>query len=101
MSQTNNNINKGQNGNQISGIGGRGQGPSSRGRGDCRNNCRNNSIANKYSFEGKMNNFLISKLKITKTRHRPSQYKKIIGTLSISLLYIDKNYQGLNDICLN
>ena len=53
-------------------------------------------IANTYSFEGKIKDGLISKLIITKTGHRPTQYKKIINTLPI--LCADKNYQGINDI---
>ena len=38
----------------------------------------------------------ISKWIITKTGHKPSQYKKIIDTLP--LLCADKNYQGLDDV---
>ena len=61
MSQTNTNTNNGQNQNQNSGRGGLGQGPGGRGRGDCHSDCGNNSIANKYSFEGKMKDGPISK----------------------------------------
>ena len=38
----------------------------------------------------------ISKWVITKTGHRPTQYKKITATLPI--LCADKNYQGLDEI---
>ena len=41
----------------------------------------------------------ISKLIITDTGHRPTQYKKIIDTLPI--LCADKNYQGINDVIRN
>ena len=41
----------------------------------------------------------ISKLIITETRHRPTQYKKVIDTLPV--LCADKNYQGLDDIIWN
>ena len=100
MSQTNTNTNVGAsntNRNQITGRGGRGRGPNSgSGRGDCRNGCGNNLIANKYSFEGKMKDGQTSKLIITKTGHWPTQYKKIIDTLPI--LCADKNYQGIDDV---
>ena len=70
MSQTNaNNNNNGRNRNQNSRKGGWGQDHGTRDRGDCRNNCRNNLIANKYSFEGKIKDGPISKLIITKTGH--------------------------------
>ena len=83
MSQTNTNTNNGQNRNQISRRGGQGQGgPSGSGRGDCRNSRGNNLIA-KYSFEGKMKDGPISKLTITKTGHRPTQFKKIIDALPV------------------
>ena len=38
----------------------------------------------------------ISKLIITKTGSRPTQYKKIIDTLPV--LCADKNYQGLDEV---
>ena len=98
MSQTNTNTNNGENWNQISGRGGRGQGPGGRGQGDCRNNCRNNLIANTYLFEGNMKENPISKLVISKTRH---QYKKFINTLPVLLvLCTDKNYRCIDDIIL-
>ena len=65
MSQTNTNTNNSQNWNQISGRGRQGQGPLSRGGRDCRKYQGNISIANKYSFEGKMKEGLIFKLIIT------------------------------------
>ena len=52
------------------------------GRGNRRNDRKNNLIA-KYVFEGKMKVGPISKLIITKTGHRPTQYKKIIDTLPV------------------
>ena len=96
MSQTNTNTKHGQNRNQISGRGGRGRGtPNGSGRGDCRNGRRNNSIA-KYTFEGKMKDGLLSKLTITKTGHRPSQFKKISDALPV--FRADKNYRGLDEV---
>ena len=90
MSQTNTNTNNGQNRNQFSGRSGRGQGgPSGSGRDDRRNGRGNNSIA-KYSFEGKMKDGPISKLTITETGHRPTQFKKITDTFPI--LCADKNF---------
>ena len=41
----------------------------------------------------------ISKLIITKTGHRPTQYKKIVDTLPI--LCVDKNYQDIDDVFCN
>ena len=41
----------------------------------------------------------ISKLIITETGNRPTQYKKIINTLPV--LCSDKNYQGLDDVIWN
>ena len=77
MSNTNTNTNNGQNRNKNSGRGGWGQGdPSGGGPGDFCNNCRNETIK-KYSFEEKMKDGPISKLLITKTGHRPTQFKKI------------------------
>ena len=96
MSQTNTNTNNGENRNQNSGRGGLGRGPSSSGRGNRRNGRGNNSIANKYSFEGKMKDGPISKLLITKTGHRPTQYKKILDTLPV--LCADKNFRGLDEV---
>ena len=96
MSQTNTNTNNGQNRNQISRRGGQGQGgPNGSGRGDCRNGRGKNSIT-KYSFEGKMKDGPTSKLTITETGHRPSQFKKISDTLSV--LYADKNYHGFDEV---
>ena len=46
-----------------------------------------------------MKDSLISKLLITKTGHRPVQYKKVMDTLPV--LCADKNYQGLDDIIQN
>ena len=94
MSQTDTNTNNGQNKNQNSGRGGEGRGP-----GDCRNNRENNSITNKYSFEGEMKDGPISKLTITEIRHRPIQYKKVIDTQPVKCA--DKNYQGLDDVIRN
>ena len=98
MSQTNTNTNanNGQNWNQISDRGKRGRGaPNGNDRDDCPNGPGNNSIA-KYVFEGKMKDGPISKLIITKTGHRPTQYKKIVDTPPI--LYVDKNFWGLDDV---
>ena len=95
MSQTNTNTNNSSgntNQNQISGRGGRGQGGP---RGGRHNNCGNNSIA-KYSFEGKIKDGCISKLTITKTGHRATQYKKIIDTLPV--LCADKNFKCIDDV---
>ena len=44
----------------------------------------------------KMKDGLISKLLITKTGHRPTQFKKIIDTLSV--LCVDENFQGLDEV---
>ena len=99
MSQTNTNTNNGQNPNQISGRGGRGQGPGGRERGNFRNNCGNNLIANRYLFEEKMKDGPISKLIITEIGHGSTHYKKIIDTLPV--LCADKNYQGLDDVIWN
>ena len=41
----------------------------------------------------------ISKLTITETGHRATQYKKIIDTLPV--LCTDKNYRGINDVLQN
>ena len=49
----------------------------------------------KYSFEGKIKDGLISKLTINKTGHKPSQFKKISDALPV--LCTDKNYQRLNE----
>ena len=67
-----------------------------KGHGDCRNNRRNNLIVNKYSFEGKIKDRPLSKLVITKIGHQPTQYKKIVDTLSV--LCADKNYWGIDDV---
>ena len=66
---------------------------------DRRDGRRNDSIANKYAFEGKMKDDPISKLIITETGHRPTQYKKIVDTLPV--LCEDQNYQGLDDVIWN
>ena len=96
MSQTNTNTNNGQNRNHISGRGEQGRGgPNSSGRSDRRNGHGNNSIT-KYSFEGKIKDGPISKLIITKTGHRPSQFRKISDALPV--LCIDKHYRGLDEI---
>ena len=96
MSQTNTNANNGQNRNQNSGRGERGQeAPNGCGRGDHSNDCRNYLIA-KYTFEGKMKDGPLSKLTITQTGHRPSQFKKICDVLPV--FCADKNYQGLDEV---
>ena len=96
MSQTNTNTSNGQNRNQNSGRGGQGQGGPSGGRnGDCRNYCGNKIIAI-YAYGGKMKDCPISKLSITKTGHRPTQFKKITDTLPV--LCTDKNFQGLDEV---
>ena len=43
-----------------------------------------------------MKDSLISKLTITKTGHRPTQFKKITDTLPV--LCADKNFQGLDEV---
>ena len=96
MFQTNTNTNNGQNWNQISKRGGPDQGgPSGSGRGNRRNGRGNNSIA-KYLFEEKMINGPISKLTITKTGYRTSQFKKISDALPV--LCADKNFRGLDEV---
>ena len=96
MSQTNTNTNNGQNRNQNSRRSGQGQGgPSGKYHGDYRNNRGNKMIA-KYTFKGKMKDGPISKLLITKTGHRSTQYKKIVNTLPV--LCVDKNFQGLDEV---
>ena len=96
MSNTNTNTNNSKNRNQNSGRAGQGQGSLSSGGGDDhRNNCRNKTIA-KYALEGKMKDSPISKLLITKTGHRPTQFKKIIDTLPV--LCTDKNFQDLDEV---
>ena len=96
MSQTNTDTNNNLNRNQISGRGGRGRGGlSGSSRGDRRNSRGNNLIA-KYSFEGKMKDRPISRLIITKTGHRPTQYKNIVDTLPI--LCANKNFRGLDEV---
>ena len=90
MSQTNTNTNNVQNRNQNSRRGGWGQGgPSGGGGGDCHNNCGNKTIT-KYAFEVKMKDGPISILLITKTGHRPTQFKKTTDTLPV--LCVDKNF---------
>lgn len=96
MSNTNTSTNNGQNWNQNSRRGWRGQGgPTGRGRGDHRNGCRNTIIA-KYAFEGKMKDSPISKLLITESGYRPTQFKKITDNLPV--LCTDKKCWGLNEI---
>ena len=96
MSQTNTNTNNAQNRNQNSGRGGRGQGaPNGRGRGNCRNN-HGYYLITKYTFEGKIKDSPLSKLKTTETAHRPSQFKKISDTLPV--FCADKNYQSLDEV---
>ena len=69
--------------------------PNGSGRGNCRNNCGKKSIP-KYSFKGKMKDSPASKLTITETRHRPSQFKKIYNALPV--FCADKNYGGLDEV---
>ena len=96
MSQTYTNTSNGQNWNQNSGKDGRGQGgPNGGGRGNCCNGSGNTTIA-KYAFEGNMKDGPISKLLITKTGHRPTQFKKISNTPPV--LCADKNLQGLDEV---
>ena len=96
MSQTNPNTNNNNGRYQNSRRGGRGREvPNGSGLGDPRNDCGNKSIA-KYSFEGEMKDGPISKLTITKTGHRPSQFKKIFHALPV--FCADKNYQGLDEV---
>ena len=63
--------------------------------GNCHNACENNLIA-KYLFEGKMKDSPISKLTITKTGHRPTQFKNINDALPV--LCADKNFQCLDEV---
>ena len=49
-----------------------------------------------YAFEGNMKNGPISELLVTKTGHRPTQFKKITDTLPV--LCTDKNFQSLNEV---
>ena len=95
MSQTNTNTNNGENWYKKSGRVGRGRGPNSSCRGDCRNDHGNKSIA-KYSFKGKMKDGPISELTVTETGHRPSQFKKLWDALPV--FYADKNYSGLDEV---
>ena len=82
MSNTNTNTNNGHNMNQNSGRDGQSQGGlTGGGRGNRRNGCGNTTIA-KYAFEGQMKDDPISKLLITKTGQKPTQFKKITDTLS-------------------
>ena len=95
MSQTNTHTNNGQNWYQNSGRGGQGQGPNGSGHSDRRNNRGNKSIV-KYSFKGKMKDGPVSKLTITETGHRPSQFKKLWDALSVFCAV--KNYGGLDQV---
>ena len=92
MSQTNTHTNNGQNRYQNTERSGQVQDPnSSSGLGNCRNDCGNKLTA-KYSFKGKMKDSPISKLTITETGHRTSQFKKLWDALSV--LCADKSYGG-------
>ena len=83
MSQTNTHTNNDQNRYQNTRRGGRGRGPNSgSGRGDRRND-RGNKLIAKYYFKGKMKDSPISKLTITETGHRPSQFKKLYDALPV------------------
>ena len=92
MSNTNTNTNNSQNRNQNSRSGGRtkevpvGEVPA----------IAVTMMIAKYKFERKMKDSRISKLLITKTGHRPTQFKKIIDTLSV--LCVDENFQGLDEV---
>ena len=85
MSQNNTHTNNCQNRYQNSGGGGQSRGPNGSGRGDRHNNHEKKAIT-KYSFRGKIKDGSISELTITKTGHRPSQFKKIYDTLPYSAL---------------
>ena len=96
MSQINTNTNTNNGHNRNSRRGGRGRGASNdSGRSDRGNDCGNKLIT-KYSFEEKMKDGPISKLTITETGHRPSQFKKIHDALPV--FYADKNYQSLDEV---
>ena len=96
MSQTNTHTNNSKNRHQNPGRGGQDQGPNSgSGRGDRRNDRGIKSIV-RYSFKGKMKDSPISKLTITETGHRPSQFKKLYDALPV--FYADKNYAGLDEV---
>ena len=94
MSQTNTNTKNGHNRNSRRGGRGR-EDRNSNGCSDCRNNRGNKAIA-KYSFERKIKDGLISKLTITETGHRPSQFKNLSDALPI--FCADKNYGGLDEV---
>ena len=98
MSQTNTNTNTGAgntNHNHNAGRGGRGQGGSGgRGRGG-RGNNRGKTVA-KYSFEEKMKVGPLSKLTLTESGQRATQYKKIIGALPV--FCADKGYKFIDDV---
>ena len=96
MSQTSTSTNTNNGHNRNSGKDGRGQGaPNDSSLDDCLTNCGNKSIA-KYSFKRKIIDSRISKLAITETGYRPSQFKKIYDTLLV--FYTDKNYSGLDEV---
>ena len=80
--------NNAQNQNKNFGRGGRGRGLGRVDRGDYRNDRGNKLITNK--------DCPFSKLLITETGHRPTQYTKIVDTLPI--LCVDKNYEVLNNV---
>ena len=62
---------------------------------NCRNNHGKESIV-KFAFEENMKDGSISKLLITKTGHRPTQYKKIVDTLPV--IYVDTDSGGLYEV---
>mmetsp|Transcript_19527 Transcript_19527/g.20940 ORF Transcript_19527/g.20940 Transcript_19527/m.20940 type:complete len:93 (+) Transcript_19527:133-411(+) len=81
MSQTNTNNGNGDT-NQYHNTGRDGQsqgGSCGQCPGNRNGNRGNNSIAN-YSFEGKLKDRCLSNLKITKSGHRATQFKKILDT---------------------
>ena len=79
MSQTNTNIGGGNTScNQNAARGGHGRvGSGGRGRGGRTSGRRKSSTA-KYSFEGEMKDGCLSKLTITESSNRATQYKKIV-----------------------
>ena len=99
MSQTNTNTNPrvgNTNQNRNAGRGGWGQrGSDGKGHSSRGSDHRNNSIS-KYSFEGKMKDGCLSKLTITKSGYRATQFKKIIDALPV--FCADKNYRYLDDV---
>ena len=53
-------------------------------------------LPHQHQIHGKMKDGPLSKLTITETGHRPSQFKKISDVLPV--LCVDKNYQGLDEV---